>query len=238
MISGGSLGIGFCAAQRLGAAGARVSICGRREEVLQRAEETLRQQGIEAMSVAADVSNEADVERWFAETEKRFGATSILVNNAGVSGQRSFFELDEKQWDKTIGVNCRGPFLCSRRAVPAMKAAKRGRIIFIVSIAGQYYRRDHSLYFTSKWALRGFAQSLAIELNPDNIHIHILCPGMTETRFFDANGGRPHPEELNYVDPALAAEMVERFCLLPENVDTNAYSIVPSWQLKNLGARR
>ncbi len=140
MISGGSLGMGFSTAQRLGRAGAKVSICGRREEVLRDAVKKLRNEGIEAMGVPADVSLENEVEYWFSETERNFGHASILVNNAGISGRCTFLDLDEKQWDKTIGVNCRGPFLCTRRAIPAMKSAQKGRIIFISSIAGQYYR--------------------------------------------------------------------------------------------------
>ncbi|MGC9328049.1 MAG: SDR family oxidoreductase [Candidatus Hinthialibacter sp.] len=238
MISGGSLGMGYATARRLGKAGARISICGRRENLLAQAEKNLRGENIEIMALCADVSKEEDVDRWFDETVKRFGPPSILVNNAGVAGKGPLLELDETQWDQTMSVNCRGPFLCTRRAAFYMKQANRGRIIFISSIAGQYYRGGYSLYFASKWALNGFAHSAAKELQPFNIHIHIICPGMTETRFFDAYGARPHPPEKQYVDPDTVAEMVERFCRLPEGVDTNEYSIVPSWQLRNLGLRR
>lgn len=237
-ISGGSLGIGFSIARRLGRMGARISICGRRNDALQQARESLCAEGIDVLAVTADVAREDDVERWFSETEARFGSASILVNNAGISGHGPFTGLDESQWDETVGVNCRGPFLCTRRSIPAMKQAKRGRILYISSIAGQYYRKDFSLYFTSKWALMGFAHCAAKELNPFNIHVNIICPGMTETRFFDRLGGRPHPEEKNYVDPDRVADLVEHFCSLPEGVDTNEYSIFPSWQLKNLGIRR
>lgn len=237
-ISGGSLGIGFHIAQRLGDAGARISICGRREGILHEAETALRSRGIETLAVRADVSQEADVERWFEETERRFGPVSILVNNAGIAGRGFLMDLDETQWDTTIRVNCRGPFLCTRRAVPAMKKVRRGRILFISSIGGQYYRKEYSLYFASKWALRGFALCLGKELNQDNIHVHVICPGMTETRFFDAYGGRPHPEENQYADPEIVAETAERLCLLPEGIDTNEYSVFPSWQLHNLGNRR
>lgn len=238
MISGASLGIGFATARRLGRAGARISICGRRENLLHEAAEKLRGEQIDVLEICADVSKEEDVDRWFDETAKRFGAPSVLVNNAGIAGIGALMELDEAQWDKTMRVNCRGAFLCTRRAAFFMKQADRGRIIFISSIAGQYYRGGYSLYFASKWALNGFAHSAAKELQPFNIHVHIICPGMTETRFFDAYGARPHPAEKHYVDPDAVADMVERFCRLPEGVDTNEYSIIPSWQLKNLGLRR
>ncbi len=239
MISGGSLGIGLATARRLGASGARISICGRREDALREANDSLEASGIEVIAVQADVSLEDDVERWFFETEQRFGSATILVNNAGISGAGTLEEINEAQWDKTISVNCRGPFLCTKRAAAEMIKAKQGRIIFISSISSQYYRKDHSLYFASKWAVNGFAHCVAKDLQEHGVHVHIICPGMTETRFFDAyETGRPHPPEKHYVEPEMIAEMVEQFCALPPGFDTNEHTIVPSWQLNNLGLRR
>ncbi len=239
MISGGSLGIGLATARQLGQSGARISICGRRGDALYKAKDSLEASGIEVIAVQADVSQEEDVERWFVETEQRFGPATILVNNAGIAGAKPLLELDEAQWDKTISVNCRGPFLCTKRAAKQMVAAKQGRIIFISSISAQYYRKDCSLYFASKWALNGFAHCVAKDLHEHGIHVHIICPGMTETRFFDAmEGGRPHPPEKHYVEPEMVAEMVEQFCALPAGFDTNEHTIIPSWQLNNLGLRR
>lgn len=238
MISGGSFGIGYATAERLGSLGARISICGRREQALRDAAERLQNKGIQTVWCQADVSVESDVERWFSATEQKFGPPAVLVNNAGVEGHNPISKLTEEQWDHTMRINCRGPFLCAKRAAPAMIEARRGRLIFISSVAALYYRKDISLYFASKWALNGFAHCVAKELSEYNIHVHIICPGMTETNFFDALGGRLHPTELNYVHPEQVAELVEYACCLDEQLDTLEFSIFPRWQLKNFGIRR
>lgn len=238
MISGGGSGIGLATAARLGARGARVSLCGRRKDRLAAAVRRLREQNVEVLAVRADVSREGDVERWFAETEHWFGAPTILVNNAGIPGHGPMLDITEAQWDLTMNVNYRGPFLCTRRALPFMMQARRGRVLFISSIAAQYYRKNFTLYFASKWALGGFAHCVAKETHEYNIHVHILCPGMTETNFFETLNGRPHPEECAYLKPDTVAALAEHLVCLPENVDTNEYSLFPSFQLKNFGIRR
>lgn len=238
MVSGGSLGIGYAIAARLGELGANVSVCARRVEPLRDALARFEERGISALGVLADVSREEDVERWFSDTEERFGPAGVLVNNAGVSGYGDLMELTDEAWDQTFSVNCRGVFLCTKRALPAMIEAKKGRILMISSIASQYYRRGHGLYFATKWALNGFSHCLAKEVNPHNIHVHILCPGMVETRFFDSAGGRPHPGDREYAEPSVYADLAETLLRLPENLDTLEWCALPQWQLKNFGIRR
>ena len=238
MISGGSKGIGYATALRLGLAGAKISICARGNESLQKALSQLQEQGVDAMAGQADITEESDIERWFSATEKQFGPATVLVNNAGISGYGNITELTEEQFDQTIRVNLRGVFLCTRRVIPGMIQAKQGKIIFLSSIASKYFRHGHSLYFASKWALNGFALSVAKELNPHHVHAHILCPGMTETNFFDATGGRLHADDVYYMEPGLIAEQIEHLCLLPDSVDTLDFALFPSWQQHSLGVRR
>ncbi len=238
MISGGSKGIGYAMAERMGKHGAKISICGRNQEALNTAETKLTEQGIEVLAVNADVSREKDVDGWFNQTESQFGNPTILCNNAGTSGIGSLMDIKEEAWDHTMAVNCRGVFLCTKRALPNMIAAKRGRIVMTSSIASKYFRRDHSLYFASKWALNGFSHCLAKEVNEHNIHVHLICPGMTETNFFDTMGGRPHPEDHWYAEPETYAELAEYVCSLPEQLDTLEICVLPEWQVKNFGIRR
>ena len=120
----------------------------------------LREQNVEVLAVRADVSREGDVERWFAETEHWFGAPTILVNNAGIPGHGPMLDITEAQWDLTMNVNCRGPFLCTRRALPFMMQARRGRVLFISSTPRNITAKI-SPYFASKWALSGFAHCVA-----------------------------------------------------------------------------
>jgi len=237
-ISGGSQGIGYAIAERFGASGAKISICARRLEPLQVAEKKLRDQGVNVLAIQADVSQEGDVDRWFSETEKQFGNPGILVNNAGISGTAELLDIKEEAWDKTMAVNCRGVFLCTKRALPAMMKAKHGRIFMLSSIASKFYRPRHSLYFATKWALNGFAHSLAKEVREHNIHVHLMCPGMTETNFFDNMGGRPHPEDHVYAKPEIYAEMAEYICSLPDYMDTLEFAVMPNWQIEHFGIRR
>ncbi|MDX9753574.1 MAG: SDR family oxidoreductase [bacterium] len=237
MISGGSKGIGLAIAERLGKQGARISLCARGAEALAQAQKTLQAQGIAVMATSADVSNEEEVERWFTQTETMFGPAHILIPSCGVSGYGDLTELTEAQFDQTFSVNMRGAFLCARRAIPSMIQNQSGKIIFLSSIASKYYRHGHSLYFATKWALNGFAFSLAKELNEHHIHVHVIAPGMVETHFFD-NAGRPHGPEVPYLSPDLVADLAERLIRLPEGVDTLDWTIFPSWQQHSLGIRR
>lgn len=238
MISGGSKGIGYAIAEQLGKNGAKISICARDNHALEKAKETLANNGADVLTVTADITQEGDVDRWFSETESTFGNPTILCNNAGTSGFSPFLDITEEAWNHTLAVNCRGVFLCTKRALPNMIAAKQGRIIMTSSIASKYFRRDHSLYFTSKWALNGFSHSLAKEVHEHNIHVNLLCPGMTETNFFETMGGRPHAKENRYADPKTYGEIVEYICTLPDELDTLEICVLPNWQLKNFGIRR
>lgn len=238
MISGGSKGIGLATARRLGKKGAKISICARNEEPLREAERILQDEEIDVFGVRADVSNEEEVENWFQQTESRLGQPTVLINNAGVSGKGNFLDLTEEQWDRTYGVNCRGVFLCTRRVLPGMIEARRGRILMISSMASLYFTSGNSLYFSSKWALNGFAHCLAKEVSRYNIHVHIICPGMTETEFFEDHGGRPHEKDVIYASPDDIAQLVERFLELPDHLDALEYTLFPSWQLPAFGVRR
>lgn len=224
--------------RRGGWAGAKISLCARGADSLQAAAEELQKQKIEVFPFQADVANEKDVEQWFAETENRFGPASILIPNAGISGYGDLEDLTEEQFDQTIRVNLRGVFLCCQRAIPRMIEAQTGKIIILSSIASKYFRHGHALYFASKWALNGFAFSMAKELNEHNIHVHLICPGMVETNFFDAAGGRPHPPDHEYLEPELIADMAEQLIRLPDTVDTLDWAVYPHWQQHNLGVRR
>lgn len=238
MISGGSKGIGFAIAERLGKLGAKISLCARNEEALNKAKDSLISSEVNVLAVTANITEEEDVDRWFTETESTFGNPSILCNNAGTSGFNPFMQITEEAWDNTLAVNCKGVFLCTKRALPNMIAAKKGRIVMTSSIASKYFRREHSLYFTSKWALNGFSHCLAKEVHEHNIHVNLLCPGMTETNFFETMGGRPHPEDRWYADPKIYGEIVEYICIIPDEMDTLEICVMPNWQIKNFGIRR
>lgn len=237
-VTGGSRGMGKAIALHLAGAGAKVAVCARREGDLEAAGRELRAIVPDCLALPLDISRAEDVQAGVERIEATLGPIDILINNAGIFLNGPVWEMTVGEWDAQFGINLKGQFLVTRAVVPGMIARRRGRVLFISSIAAQYYRKNFTLYFASKWALSGFAHCVAKETHEYNIHVHILCPGMTETNFFETLNGRPHPEECAYLKPDTVAALAEHLVCLPENVDTNEYSLFPSFQLKNFGIRR
>ena len=179
MVSAGASGIGLTIARAFLAAGARVEVC----DV---SDDALRQAGDEPGGLGthrADVSDAGAVDRWFDKALGALGGLDVLVNNAGVAGPTGALEdLSEEDWDRTMSVNVRGHFLCTRRAIPALKQSGRAAIINISSVAGRLGYPFRTPYAASKWAVIGMTQSLAIELGPHDITVNAILPGIVESR--------------------------------------------------------
>jgi len=158
--------------------------------------ETLNRQ---AMCVIADITDASQVDDMVHQVVDRFGHLDIIVNNAGSQPGRDrvpVVELEEDAWDLVQRVNVRGTFLCSRAAARAMIRQNRGgKIIMISSTKGRQGAALHAAYAASKFAVIGFAQSLALELAPYGINVNSICPGMVNT------------ERLRQIAQALSSEV-------------------------------
>ena len=145
--------------------------------------------GGEAMSIVTDVSKSSQVEAMVRRGVERFGCIDILVNSAGaLAGQdrKPVVELDEASWDQVQNVNVKGTFLCCREVARGMiEREAGGRIINISSTAGKLGIPRYAAYCASKFAVRGFTQSLAQELGPFGITVNAVCPGLTDTARID-----------------------------------------------------
>ena len=128
-----------------------------------------------------DVSDVAQVNTMFDAALKFLGGLDVMINNAGIAGPTAKVEdVTPDDWDRTIAVNLNGSFYCTRRAVPALKAAGGGSIVNLSSSAGRLGFPLRTPYSSAKFALVGFTESLAMELGPDNIRVNCIQPGIVE----------------------------------------------------------
>jgi NAD(P)-dependent dehydrogenase (short-subunit alcohol dehydrogenase family) len=177
VVTAGGSGIGRAIATHFRNAGAAVHVCDLSPEALAQ----LTAFDPDMHTSLADVSSPSQVERLFDEAEVTLGGLDFLINNAGVAGPTAPVEdVSAEAWEHTLAVNLHGAFYCTRRAVPLLKRAKGGAIVSISSAAGRLGYPMRSPYATSKWALVGFTQSIAMELGPFNIRANAVLPGGVE----------------------------------------------------------
>jgi glucose 1-dehydrogenase len=190
LVTGASSGIGRAIAVSLGDAGADVVInyvSG--EEKAQALAEEIRAKGSRAMAIRADVSDEAQVSAMFQEMISEFGTIDILVNNAGLQQDAPFHELTLAQWNRVLGVNLTGQFLCSREAVREFRrrgvkpevSCSAGKILCISSVHEVIPWAGHVNYAASKGGVMLMMKSLAQEVAPYRIRVNSICPGAIRT---------------------------------------------------------
>ena len=207
IVTGGSRGIGFAIARRLGQLGAQVALCARSGEAVERAAAALRGEGIRALGSAADVSAADSVRRFVARVREAIGDTSILVNNAGVGLFRPAHEIEEAEWDRVLDTNLKGAYLMSREVAPQMIRQKRGHIIHIASLAGKNTFAGGAAYCASKWGLRGLAGAMGEDLRSYGIRVSVVCPGSVATEF-SGRGPKDPSKALTPEDVAHAVAML------------------------------
>ena len=175
VVTAGAQGIGLAITEAFVAAGAQVHICDINENFLAAAKAKFP-----AVSQSrTDVADEAQVDVMFAELCERWGGLDVLVNNAGIAGPTAKVEdIDLTEWSQTIAVNLTGPFLCTRRAVPLLKAAGGGSIVNLSSIAGRLGFPLRTPYSASKYGVIGLTETWAMELGPSNIRVNAILPGI------------------------------------------------------------
>ena len=176
-ITGGTEGIGRATALRLAREGAKVAICARRQEPLDKAAAEIKKTGAEVLTVSADMSKAADVERFMKAVIDRFGRVDILVNNAGTSARGKFLELQDKNWSEDIELKVFGAIRCTRLAVPHMKKNGGGSILNITISSAKQPGAESYPTSVSRAAGLALTKALSKEYAADNIRVNTVCIG-------------------------------------------------------------
>jgi len=193
LITGGSSGIGFAAAKKLAAAGAKVILVARTREKLEESQQILEKAGGEAFVYACDLSDMADIDRMAAEVLKDFGHVDVLINNAGRSIRRAVMESLDRfhDYERTMQLNYFGAVRLINALLPAMMHRKGGHIINISSIGVLANAARFSAYVASKAALDAFTRCLSAEVKARNVHTTAIymplvrTPMIAPTKMYD-----------------------------------------------------
>ena len=197
VITGGSEGIGKAAAMSMAAEGAKVVICARRAEVLERAAEEIRRAtGGEVLAVPADVTRPEDIDALFQKVEEAFGRVDILVNNAGTSAAGYFEEVDDGSWYADLDLKLMAAVRCARKAIPYMKRQGGGRIINVTNLGGKAPGPRSVPTSVSRAAGIALTKALSKDYASDNILVNTVCIGLIksgqhERRFEQAKAQNP-----------------------------------------------
>jgi NAD(P)-dependent dehydrogenase (short-subunit alcohol dehydrogenase family) len=208
LVTGGSRGIGFAIADRLGQLGLNVILTARDAEQAAKAAQELAASGHSCSAIACDVRDLSSVENLIGQLRRRHGRIDVLVNNAGVGGPAvPLRELPPDDWDNIFETNLRGVYYVTRAAIPLMISSGGGHIINISSLAGKNPLPNGAAYAASKWGLNGLTYSLAEELRNDNIRVSLVCPGSVNTGF-SQRGQKDAAKKLQPDDVAHAVAML------------------------------
>jgi len=176
IITGASSGIGRALAKEFAAKGARLSLGARRTELLEQLQQELP--ATEILITKTDVSDENDCRLLIDETMKRFGQIDVLINNAGISMRALFEEVDTQVIHQLMDVNFYGTVYCSKFALPYLLKTK-GSLVGVISIAGYVGLPGRTGYSASKFAIRGFLDTVRIENLKKGLHVLVAAPGFT-----------------------------------------------------------
>lgn len=210
VITGASSGIGRALAKEFAAKGAKLSLGARRTELLEQLQSELP--GTEILIQKTDVSKEDDCRILIEETIKRFGQIDVLVNNAGISMRALFEDVDLKVIRQLMDVNFYGTVYCSKHALPYLLKTK-GSLVGVISIAGYVGLPGRTGYSASKFAIRGFLDTLRIENLKKGLHVLVAAPGFTASEVRKAaltNDGSQQGETPRNEEKMMSAEECAR----------------------------
>jgi 3-oxoacyl-[acyl-carrier protein] reductase len=198
LITGGAHGIGLATTKRFAKEGAKIilwDVSNQGTEVVDR----LTRDGHDAIFKKVSVTNDVEVQKAVAESLEHFGRVDILINNAGITKDRTLIKMSKQEWDDVIAVNLTGVFNCTQAVVPIMKDQHYGRIISAssnVAIRGNYGQTN---YVATKSAIIGMTKVWAMELGRYGITANCIAPGFIQTAMTDAMPEEVRQQSIQYI---------------------------------------
>lgn len=210
LVTGSGRGIGKETAVLLAAKGLNVIVCSRTQTEIDSALREIKSlEGGNAMGKRCDVSIASDVNNLVEEVLKKYGRIDILINNAGISYVKKLIDTTEIDWDQTLDINLKGPFLLCKASVPHMMKNNLGVIINVSSGAGKVGFEDISAYCASKFGLMGLTESLTWEVANYNIRVMTICPGEVATKMQEnVDSSYYQSNKDNMIQPKTVAEKI------------------------------
>jgi len=187
IVTGGAKGIGRAICLKFAEEGSNIVVNALHIEGAQKVAEEIKALGRESLAIAADVSDSAEVNDMVGQTIKKFGKIDILINNAGgITGAKegSIEDTTDEDWDRIVGVNLKGQFLCCRAVVPHMKKNKYGKIVNVSSMGAIHPPAPIVHYHSAKGGVISLTSNLAFELARENITVNAILPGPVRSEFF------------------------------------------------------
>ena len=185
VITGASSGIGSASARLFASYGAKLVLAARSIDKLERLAKEITEEPARILCVKTDVSLEEDCRRLIDETIRKFGRIDILINNAGISMRASFKDVELSVIKRLMDVNFWGTVYCTKFALPWLLESK-GSVVGVISVAGYAGLPGRTGYSTSKFAIRGFLETLRMEHLDDGLHVMVFAPGYTASNVRNA----------------------------------------------------
>lgn len=195
LVTGAGQGIGQATALAFAAEGSRVIVNDVNGDTAAQTVDQIATAGGLAVAVQADISDERAVAALFEQARSRFGPVTTLINNAGYVPYKPFAEYSSDLWDKTINIDLKGVYLCTRAALPHMEARGGGYIVSIASVHASRTLPGTTAYAAAKAGVVGLTRTLALELGPQNIRVNCISPGAIETDALQAYFNSLPPEQ-------------------------------------------
>ena len=206
IITAAGSGMGEAAAKLFAKEGAKVVVADIAPAKGQRVTKEIRDAGGDAIFIEVDVSKVSDMERMVKTTVQTYGKLNILYNHAGMPGPKGIEDVTEEEWEQCNKVNMLGGFFATKFAIPEMRKAGSGSILFTASTAGIIGSRYSPTYSAAKGSIVLLTKSLALALAKDNIRVNCICPTLTDTPM-GPDFVRAKPDE----DWATTEAAIERF---------------------------